>query len=680
MFIRFDRGSICPDGLTVRRGFARVGIPAAASMALCSLLAGPAAFAHGDPHVIPLVTPASNSIQQGFIRVVNRSNHGGTVRIHAIDDSGRRFGPVSLPLEAKSTVHFNSRDLERGNTSKGLSSGVGDGEGNWRLELDSDLDFEALAYIRTGNGFVTSMHDLVTEDPVGHYRVPFFNPGSNRQQQSRLRLINSGPRASEVTISGLDDEGMPPPQGEVRLTLPAGEARMLTAQQLESGDDDLTGRLGDGAGKWTLLVSADSSILAMNLLRSADGNLANLSRTPYEAHSSEPSDECDDELVVEGDDEDHSSFASAVSLGNLTETATVHAREGTVDGTNDEDGYYRFVLGDTRTIRMELRDLTRNADLYLLNSLGEEVRYRRSRSTNEGTLDESIVWTLAAGTYFIRISSIASGDIAYQIRYSNDSRVPGRRPSPESAFPLGDDGGLDEMKVVDTREGRINATRNETCRFHRAYYRFILGDTHTIRMELRGLTRNADLYLLNSLGEEVSYRRSRSTNKGTLDESIVWTLDAGTYFIQVEAATNSTTDTEYELRYSNDSVVPGRRPSSAFNLYDLTDVTTARTQTGEINATRNETTLFHRNFYRFTLEDTRTVRVELRNLTGNADLYLLNSLGEEVRYRRSRSTNEGTLDESIVWALDAGIYYIQVEAATKSTRTISYQLRYGPGS
>ena len=73
------------------------------------------------------------------------------------------------------------------------------------------------------------------------------------------------------------------------------------------------------------------------------------------------------------------------------------------------------------------------------------------------------------------------------------------------------------------------------------------------------------------------------------------------------------------------------------------------------------------------------MRVELRNLTGNADLYLLDSVGESVYYSSTESTNEGTLDESIVWTLDAGTYFIRVEAATTSTRTISYQLRYGPG-
>ena len=97
---------------------------------------------------------------------------------------------------------------------------------------------------------------------------------------------------------------------------------------------------------------------------------------------------------------------------------------------------------------------------------------------------------------------------------------------------------------------------------------------------MRNLTRNADLYLLDSLGESVYYSSTESTNEGTLDESIEWTLDAGTYFIRVEAATTSTSDTGYDLLYSNDSAVLGRRIESAFNLGNLTDVAVIRTLQG----------------------------------------------------------------------------------------------------
>ena len=207
-------------------------------------------------HEIPLFLSASNVSLQGFARIINHSEHAGTVQIHAVDDSGRRFGPVSLSLSAKETRHFNSEDLEQGNPSNGFSGGVGDGDGDWRLELETTLDIEPLAYVRTTDGFLTSMHEVAPArgNSMRHH-VPFFNSGSNFYQQSRLRLINPGDRAAEIEIDGLDDHGEPPPMGgPVRLTLEAGEARVLTAQQLERGDPGLTGRFGDGALKHPLIL------------------------------------------------------------------------------------------------------------------------------------------------------------------------------------------------------------------------------------------------------------------------------------------------------------------------------------------------------------------------------------------------------------------------------------------
>ena len=56
--------------------------------------------------------------------------------------------------------------------------------------------------------------------------------------------------------------------------------RTLSAQQLESGDDDFTGALGDGGGKWWLTVATDHPIDVMSLLQSPTGHLTNLSTTP----------------------------------------------------------------------------------------------------------------------------------------------------------------------------------------------------------------------------------------------------------------------------------------------------------------------------------------------------------------------------------------------------------------
>ena len=200
---------------------------------------------------------------------------------------------------------------------------------------------------------------------------------------------------------------------------------MITAQQLESGDNEagLTGRLGAGTGKWTLDVSSEEPIQVMGLLLSEDGNLSNLSRSPYEPHRA-PTD-CDEGYVSEGADNGGRTLDSASDLGDLTEVAVVRVRSGEVDRTINENGYYRFTLNDTRRIRVELRNLTRNADLQLLNSVGDVLsRHDGSRgysaqSTNEGTRDESIVWPLDAGTYYIHVEAATTSTrtIDYLLRY-----------------------------------------------------------------------------------------------------------------------------------------------------------------------------------------------------------------------------------------------------------------------
>ena len=216
---------------------------------------------------------------QGFVRVINHTGQAGELHMDVFDDEGMQYGPVTLDIDAGEAVHFNSDDLEFGNADKGLSEGVGAGKGDWRLRLSSSLDIEVLAYIRTDVGFLTSMHDLVPRTEAV-YRVAIFNPGGNANQVSRLRFINPGAQASEVTIEGVDDEGESP-GGAVRLLVPAGAARTVTSRALETGEgEDLSGSLGDGAGKWRLVVTSDQSIQVMSLLSSPAGHLTNLSTVP----------------------------------------------------------------------------------------------------------------------------------------------------------------------------------------------------------------------------------------------------------------------------------------------------------------------------------------------------------------------------------------------------------------
>lgn len=201
-------------------------------LAVCALaLPCGSAFAE-TTHTIALFPSALDAVRQGFARVINHSVDVGDIRIVAIDDAGRRTEPVTLAIDPRETIHFNSDDLESGNESKGLSGGVGSGEGDWRLELSSDLDIEVLAYIRTTDGFLTSMHDTVPLVDNRH-EVAIFNPASNRDQVSRLRLGNPGESAATVTITGVDSVGAAPGSA-VEASIEAGASHRRRLDELPS--------------------------------------------------------------------------------------------------------------------------------------------------------------------------------------------------------------------------------------------------------------------------------------------------------------------------------------------------------------------------------------------------------------------------------------------------------------
>ena len=233
----------------------------------------------GGMHAVPLFPAASDALgRQGVVRVVNRGGQAGEVRIEAFDDTDREYDAVTLAVGAGEAAHFNSDDLEDGNADKGLTGSTGAGTGAWRLELTSALDIEVLSYVRTADGFLTAMHDVVPRDGT-RYRVAVLNPGGNADQVSQLRLVNAGENDALVTITGVDDAGASPGT-QVRATVPAGGSATLTAQQLESGGEDIQGALGDGTGKWQLLLESQRPVVVMSLLSSPTGHLSNLSTAP----------------------------------------------------------------------------------------------------------------------------------------------------------------------------------------------------------------------------------------------------------------------------------------------------------------------------------------------------------------------------------------------------------------
>ena len=230
-------------------------------------------------HEVPLFPASSDPMgRQGFLRLVNTGEAEATIRVVASDDTDRTYETLGLTVGANEAVHFNSGDLETGNSAKGLVGSTGAGEGDWRLAITSDADIRVLSYVRTPDGFLTAMHDLAPNSGTRH-RVPTFNPGSNADRQSLLRVVNSGSREAKVTLKGVDDTGKSS-TGSIVMRMPPGTARTLRASELESGGDGFDGALGDGAGKWQLTVTADRPVAVMSLLSNATGHLTNLSTAP----------------------------------------------------------------------------------------------------------------------------------------------------------------------------------------------------------------------------------------------------------------------------------------------------------------------------------------------------------------------------------------------------------------
>ena len=153
------------------------------------------------------------------------------------------------------------------------------GIGRRWLEFESDLDLQILGYVRTEDGFLTSRHDAFHRGDGGIH-MPTFNPGSNSNQVSLLRLVNPGESERQVAITGIDASGASP-GSTVRLSVPPRGARTVTSLELESGEaPGLTGALGDGDGKWQLSVEPDGPLRVLSLLRSPTDHLTNLSTMP----------------------------------------------------------------------------------------------------------------------------------------------------------------------------------------------------------------------------------------------------------------------------------------------------------------------------------------------------------------------------------------------------------------
>ena len=340
---------------------------------------------------------------------------------------------------------------------------------------------------------------------------------------------------------------------------------------------------------------------------------------------------------------------AATNLGNLTDSTAYRTESGTVEWATNRNDYRRFTLSATRAVRFELRDLSANADLYLEDASGKVLQ----SSILPGTADDSIIRTLRPGTYHIRVAARTSRSvISYKLRYQ--AAAPGAVPW--AAINLGD--------LTDSTDYRTQSDTVERTTNGNDYRVFTLTRWRTMHFELRGLSANADLYLQGANLEVLD----SSTRSGAATDTIARELAPGTYYIRVDANDGGTI--HYQLRYRR-SPDPARGASrqTAWYIGNLTLATEYRTKSGSVHSRSNAS-----DFYRFQVTAAHAVRLELQNLSSNADLYLEDAAGRVLR----SSTRSGTATDSIFGALRPGTYYVRIDARASGS-LIHYQLRYRRG-
>ena len=360
-------------------------------------------------HRVPYFLSASHPTGQGFLRISNWGDRVANLEIRAVDDAGVSGGSVSLRLDPDTAIHFNSDDLERGNPGKGLVGSAGQGEGDWRLEIETDVDgVDVGSFVRTVDTFLTGMgqeavpYRTAADPTVTLFDVPIFNPDRNPNQRSRLRITNRESHRVTVYVDATDDAGM---QGQCNVQIAAGATNSYTAHDLEQGTVCAGGIAGwgSGTGKWYVLVGVDRSnddITVVNLLESASGHVTNLS-LPL--------------VAVEGtggaggvDDHPNSGPGTRVSVPSTT--------AGSLETGGDED-YFRFSLSQSGEVTVYSTGSTDTVGRLIAVNRG--VAYDNDDSGSGNNFH--IVQNVSAGDYDVRVrgySNSETGDYGLHVEFS----------------------------------------------------------------------------------------------------------------------------------------------------------------------------------------------------------------------------------------------------------------------
>ena len=199
-----------------------------------------------------------------------------------------------------------------------------------------------------------------------------------------------------------------------------------------------------------------------------------------------------------------------------------------------------------------------------------------------------------------------------------------------------------------------------------SYWRFTLTDEMTVTLGLAELDADADLVIEDADGNALHSSRE----SGTDDEQISARLDAGTYYIRVEAQASGTND--FEIRYSVDEPSGDDYSDSAT---DAGSVAAGGSATGSLETVGDEdwfaVTLEAGETYRISLEGSPTSKGTLSDprIAGIRD-----ANGDLISGSANDNGGTGNNSEIVAYVNEGGTYYIAAGAGATGTRTGTYEL------
>jgi len=221
-----------------------------------------------------------------------------------------------------------------------------------------------------GGGHAERVSSMEVGPVCRQKQVFFVNPAENPNQQTFLRIVNPNAVANAVSIVGHDDSGTVGLDAQMTLALPAQSTVQLNAGDLELGNPGkgLTGRLGDGTGKWQLKLNSPEPIVVMSLIRTPDGFLTSVSETA-------PRGATGDHFLAIANPVGNQTQQSFIRIVNPT-AATGAVFVSAIDdaGNPAPGGELEFELGPFQSLNFNSLDYTLgNLGKGLIGALGEGV-------------------------------------------------------------------------------------------------------------------------------------------------------------------------------------------------------------------------------------------------------------------------------------------------------------------